>query len=117
MKDLFRPGPFEYRMGLSKGKAEDFFKHDPEDEIVLKERKRILSEHPERHCELLDEGRDSLEEFNELLVHWGIIPSSLSLKKLGEPGVSTKEIRRRASPQNKTFLQTKNDTQRGPETA
>jgi len=84
MKDLFRPGPFEYRMGLSKGKAEDFFKHDPEDEIVLKERKQILSEHPERHCDLLDEGRDSLEEFNELLVLWGIIPSSLPLKQLGE---------------------------------
>jgi len=83
MKELFRPGPFEYRMGVSKGNAEEFFKHK-DDIDVLPKRKQILSEHPERHCELLEEGNDSLEEFNEVLVNWGVIPHSLPLKQLGE---------------------------------
>ena len=84
MQDVFYPGPFSFRMGLGRGKPEDFFRVRPGDPSLVAERQQVLSAHPDRHCVLLPQGEPLLVEFNEQLAEWGIIQSPLANRELGQ---------------------------------
>ena len=84
MEDVFYPGPFSFRMGLGRGKPEEFFRAQAGDETLIAERKEILTSNPERHCVLLAEGEPLLEEFNKQLAEWGVIQSPLSGQEVGQ---------------------------------
>ena len=84
MEDVFYPGPFSFRMGLGRGEPGEFFRARAGDETLIAERKKILANHPERHCVLLPESEPLLEEFNEQLAEWGAVQSPLSGQELGQ---------------------------------
>ena len=84
MEDVFYPGPFSFRMGLGRGEPGEFFRSRAGDETLIAERKKILANHPERHCVLLPESEPLLEEFNEQLAEWGAVQSPLSGQELGQ---------------------------------
>ena len=84
MEDVFYPGPFSFRMGLGRGEPGEFFRSRAGDETLIAKRKKILANHPERHCVLLPESEPLLEEFNEQLAEWGAVQSPLSGQELGQ---------------------------------
>ena len=84
MEDVFYPGLFSFRMGLGRGEPCEFFRARAGDETLIAERKKILANHPERHCVLLPESEPLLEEFNEQLAEWGAVQSPLSGQELGQ---------------------------------
>ena len=98
MEDVFYPGPFSFRMGLGRGEPGEFFRARAGDETLIAERKKILANHPERHCVLLPESEPLLEEFNEQLAEWGAVQSPLSGQELGQTIASHYLLLEQCSP-------------------
>jgi hypothetical protein len=84
MDNVFYPGPFAFRMGLRRGKPEDFFRPRPKDKTLINERKKILATNSEQYCVFLPEAEPLLEEFNEQLLAWGVTQTPQTGLELGQ---------------------------------
>jgi hypothetical protein len=98
--EIFPPGDFAFTMRFRRGEVADFFRNSARNQSLLAERRKWLSENPERYAASLPEAEPLLSEVSRLARAVGVsaTPNILDLGRNWEPDLLILRVEPNAQP-------------------